>query len=79
MLRDAVRRLYRSRESVFQFGGFILRDARKGALLRMRSSRRGEDAAPQDEVLNPHGEERGMPRVSNHEARTPDHNSTQVK
>src|SRR5258705_3632060 len=30
----------------FKFGGFILRDA----MLRM---------APQDEVLNPHGEERG--------------------
>jgi hypothetical protein len=29
--------------------------------------------APQDEVLDPHGEERGTPRVSNHEAPVCDH------
>src|SRR5258708_6228145 len=43
---------------LFQFSGFILRDARKRALLRMRSSRR-RFAPPRDEVLDPHGEERG--------------------
>jgi hypothetical protein len=41
--------------TLFQSGDFILRDA------SLRD-------APQDEVLDPHGEEPASPRVSNHEA-----------
>ena len=65
-------------------GTRLLQQLGRVGVARMRSrvsnrivahpSRHGEDAAPQDEVVIrvatsvPHGEERGMPRVSNHEA-----------